>query len=139
MYFALLHKITPKNWGINVLKNSFLGRSQVLKYFSTTRNDRIFVFPRALSDTYIDKNLCNLVDYTRKHSKITVSMSLKKVFFYRSQRPKMAISMYSKKDFLVGFRFSNLFRLLETPEFIFTLGFFQTYIGMNSCILVYYT
>ena len=42
MYFGWLHKETPENWRINVLKKSYLGRFRVLEFFSTTRNNRIF-------------------------------------------------------------------------------------------------
>ena len=61
---------------------------------------------RALPDSYILINLCILVNYTRKHLKIAVSMSSKKVFWVR-------------------FGFSNFFRLPETTEFFCFLGLFQ--------------
>ena len=48
MYFGWLHKKTPENWRINVLKKSFMGRFRVLEIFSTTLNDRIFLSSRAL-------------------------------------------------------------------------------------------
>ena len=103
MYFVWLHKKTPENCCINVLRKSFLGRSQVLEFFSTTRNDRIYLFPRALENSFIGLNLCILVDYTKKYS-------------------KNAVPMTSNKIFWVYLRFSNFFRLLETTEFIFFLG-----------------
>ena len=74
-------------------KKVFLGRFRVLEFFSTTRNDRIFFSSRALKKCHISMNLCILVVYTRKHPKIGVSMSSKKVIW-------------------VGFGFSNFFRLL---------------------------
>ena len=42
----------PKICSINVLKKRFLGWSQIVEFFATTRNDRIFLFPRALPETY---------------------------------------------------------------------------------------
>ena len=162
MYFGWLHKKTPENCSITVLKKSFYGRFRVLEYFSTTRNDRIFLFPRTLPETYIRMNLCFLVDYTRKHPKIAVSKSSKKVFLvgfgvleyfsatrndriflfprtlpetyirmnlcilvdYTRKHPKIAVLKSTKKVFMVGFGFSNIFRLLETTEFFFFLGHF---------------
>ena len=94
-------------------KKSFLGRIQVLEFFSTTRNGRIFLFRRALQNTLMGKNLCILNDYTRKH-------------------PKIAVSMSSKKVFWVGFGFSNYFRPLETTEFFFFLGIFRRLISAWS-------
>ena len=87
-----------------------MGSFWVLEFFSTTRNRRIFLFFRALPDTYIGLNLCILVNYTRKH-------------------PKVAVSMSSKKVFWVRFGFSNFFRLLETTKFFFFPGLFQTLIS----------
>ena len=91
-------------------KKNFLCRFQVLEYFSTTRNERIFLFPRALPGTCVMVNSCILDYYTRKHPKIAVWMSSKKIFF-------------------VGFRFSNFFRLLETTEIFFSLGLFLTLVS----------
>ena len=105
MYFGWLHKKKPDYCSIKVLKKSFYGRFRVFEYFSTTRNDRICLSPRALPETYIGMNLCILIDYTRKH-------------------PKTAVSKSSKKVFMVDFGFSNIFRLLETIEFFFVLGHF---------------
>ena len=93
----------------------FFGRSQVLEFFSTTGNDRIFLFSRVLEKTYISMNLCILVDYTRKTPKIWVWMS-------------------SKKVFSVGLRFSNFFRLLETTEFCFSLEFLKRLISALTCV-----
>ena len=90
---------------MNVLKISFSGRFRALEFFSTTRNDRIFLFPRALPETYIGMNSCIIVDYTRNLLKIGVSVSSKKVFW-------------------IGFGFLNWFRLLETTEYFFFLGLF---------------
>ena len=105
MYFGWLHKKKPEYCSIKFLKKSFYGRFRVVEYFSTTRNDRIFLFPRTLLETYIRMNLCILIDYTRKH-------------------PKIAVTNSSKKVFMVVFGFSNIFRLLETTEFFFFLGHF---------------
>ena len=91
-------------------KISFLGPFRVHEFFSTTRNHRIFLFSRALPNTYIGINLCILVNYTRKH-------------------PKVAVSMSSKKVFWVRFGFSNFFRLLETTKFFFFPWLFQTLIS----------
>ena len=102
MYFGQLHKKTPENWSTNVVKKSYLSRFQVLEFFSTNRNDRIFLSSRALKKYHISMNLCILVGYTRKH-------------------PKIGVSMSSKKVICVGFGFSNFFRLLETTEFFFLL------------------
>ena len=85
-------------------KKSFLGRFRVLELLSTTRNDRIFLFPRVLKKTYVSIILCIVVDFTRENTKIWISMSWEKVFW-------------------VGFVFSNFFRLLETTEFFFFLRF----------------
>ena len=110
MYFGWSHKKTPKSCSIRVLKKSFSGTFRVLEYFSTTRNDRIFLFPRALKKTYIGMDLCILIDYTKKLTKIEVSKSSKKVFWVR-----------------LGF--SNIFRLLETTEFFFSLGLLKRLIS----------
>ena len=117
MYFGWLNRKIPRNSSMNVLKKSFLGPFRVLEYFSTTRNDRIFLFPRALKKTYISMNSCILVDNTRKH-------------------PKDAESESSKNVFWVRLGFSNIFGLLETTEFFFFLGLFKRLI---SCIFVNYT
>ena len=93
MYFGWLHKKAPENCPINVLKKSYLGRFRVLEFFSTIRNDRIFLSSNALKKYYISMNLCILVVYTRKHPKIEVPLSSKKVIW-------------------VGFGFSNFFRRL---------------------------
>ena len=93
----------PKICCINVVKKSFLCRFQILEFISTTWNDRNFLFPRALRKSFIDINLCVLVDYTRK-------------------QPKIAVWMSSKKVFWIGLRFSNFFQLLETTEIFFYLG-----------------
>ena len=77
MYFGWLHKKTLENWRINVLKKIYFGRFRVLDFFSTTRNDRIFLSSRALKKYYISLNLCILVSYIRKHPKIGVPMSSK--------------------------------------------------------------
>ena len=106
MYFDQLHENIPEYCSINVLKKSFLGRFRVLEFFSTTGNDRIFLFLTVLQETYISINLCILVDYTRKH-------------------PINALSMSSKKNFCVRFGFSNFFRLFETTVFFFFVGLFQ--------------
>ena len=98
------------NCSNNVLKKSFLGPIRVLKFFWTTRNDRILLSSRALLETYIGSISCILVNYTRKWLEIAVSMS-------------------SKKVFLVRFGFSNFFRLLETTEFLFFLGLFKRLIS----------
>ena len=79
MYFSWLHKKTPENWRINVLKKSYLGRFRVLEFFSTTLNDQIFFSSRALKMYYMRMNLCILVGYIGKHRKIGESMSSKKV------------------------------------------------------------
>ena len=96
----------PKNWSINVLKKRFLSPVRVLEFFTTVRKYRIFLFSRTLPETCVRKNLCILVDYTRKRLKIAVSMS-------------------SKNDLWVRFGFSNFLRLFETTEFFFFLGLFQ--------------
>ena len=105
MYFDKLHEKIPENCRIRVLIKRFLGPFRVLEYFSTTLNDRIFLFSRTLLETHIRMNLCILIDYTRKD-------------------PKIAVSKSSKKVFWLGFGFSNIFRLLETTEFLFFLGHF---------------
>ena len=110
MYFYWLRKKTPENWRIHVLKKIYLGRFRVLEIFSTTRIDRTFFSSRALKKYYMSMNLCILVGYTRKHPKIGVSMSSKKVIW-------------------VGFGFSNFFRLLETTEFFFLLGLLKSIIS----------
>ena len=79
-------------------------------FFSTTRNDRIFFISRALKKYYVSINLCLLVGYT-------------------SKQPKIGVSMFSKKIILVGFGFSNFFRLLESTEFFFLLGLLKSYIS----------
>ena len=81
-------------------RKKFLCRFQVLEFFSSTRNDQIFLISRALRETFICINLCILIKYTRIYPKIPVLMSSKKVFW-------------------VGFRFSNFFRVLETNKFFF--------------------
>ena len=93
MYFSWLKKKTPENWSTNVLKKIYLGRLRVLKLFTTTLHDQIFLPSRALKKYYISLNFCMLVGYTGKHPKIEVPMS-------------------SKKFIWVGFGFSNFFRLL---------------------------
>ena len=110
MYFAWLHKKTPENWRINVLKKSYLRRFRVLEFFSSTRNDRIFFSSRALKKYHVSMNLCISVGYTRKYPKIGLPMSLKKVIW-------------------VGFGFSNFFRLLETTEFFFLLELLKSIIS----------
>ena len=72
MYFGWLHEKIPENCNKKVLKESFLGPFPVLEHFPTIRNDRIFLFPRALKKTYISMDLFILVDYTRKYTKIAV-------------------------------------------------------------------
>ena len=104
-----------------------------------------FSFFRAFPDTYIGLNLCILVNYTRKHPEIAISMSSKKVFWVRfgflnffrlldelcilvidtRKPPKVAVLMSSKKVFWVRFGFSNFFRLLETTEIFIFLVLFQ--------------
>ena len=106
MYFSWLHKKIPENCSINFIKKRFFGPFRVLDFFSTVRNDRIFLFSRTLPETYVVIRLCILFHYTRKH-------------------PKIAVSMSSKKDFWVRFGFSNFLRLFETTEFFFFLGLFQ--------------
>ena len=106
MYFVWLHKKTPEKCSINVLKKRFLGRFQVLEFFSSIRNDRIFLSSRNFKKTFIGMTLCILVDYTKKHPKIEVSMSSTETFFY-------------------GYGFSNFFRLLETTEIFFFLVLFE--------------
>ena len=150
MYFGRIDKNTPENCSINFLQKKFLRRFQVLEFFSTTRNDRIFHFSRALPRNHISINLCILVDYTRIHLKIAVSMSSKKVFSwalpatyngmnlciyfnYTRKHPKIAVTLSSIKVFCVGFGFSNFFRLLETTEFFFSFRALKKhYISMNS-------
>ena len=75
MYFDWLHKQTPENLNITVLKKSFMGRFRVLEFFSTTRIDRIFFSSRALKKYHISMNLCTFVGYTKKHPEIGVPMS----------------------------------------------------------------
>ena len=121
MYFSLLPKKTPENWSTNVLKKIYLGRFRVLEFFSTTRNDRIFLSPRALKKYYISMDPCILVGYTRKHSKIGVPMSSKKVIWD-------------------GFGFSNFFSTTRNDRIFFTSRALKKYyISMNPCILVGYT
>ena len=79
MYVGWLHKKTPENWTITVLKKSFMGRFRVLKFFPTTWNDRIFLSSRTLKKYYISLNVRILVGYTTKHPKIGVSISSIKV------------------------------------------------------------
>ena len=115
MYFDWLHKKTPGNCSDNVLKKSFLGPLRVLGDVAITRNHLIYLFPRALEKDYISMNLCILTDCTRKHTKIAVSMSTKKVFCVR-------------------FWFSNIFWLLETTEFFFFLGLFKRLISASTYV-----
>ena len=110
IYFGWLHKKSPEDCSINVLKKSFLGRFRVLELLSTTRNDRFFLFPKVLQVAYISINLFILDNYPRKH-------------------PNIAVSMSSKKVFWVGFGFSNFFRLLGTIEFFFFLRIFKRLIS----------
>ena len=107
MYLGWLHKKAPEKCSINVLKKSFLDRFRLLDFFPTTRNDRIFLSCRVLKKDHMSMNSCILVGYTRKHPKIRVSMSSKKVFW-------------------IGFGFSNFFRLLETAEIFFLLGLLKS-------------
>ena len=72
MYSGCLYKKTPENCSLNVLEKKFFRRFQVLEFLSTTRNDRTFLFPRALPETCISMNACILVYYRRKHRKIPV-------------------------------------------------------------------
>ena len=65
----------PKIGGSMSIKKSYLGRFRVLDFFSTTRNYRIFFSSRALKKYYISMNSYFLVGYTRKHPKISGSMS----------------------------------------------------------------
>ena len=95
-------------------KKIFLGRFRVLEYFSTTRNDRIFLFHQALQETYISLKPSILVDYTRKH-------------------PKVCFPISSKKIFWVGFGFSNFYRLLETTDFFF-LVFLKRLMSVSSYV-----
>ena len=81
MYFIWLHKKTPENWSTNVLIKIYLGWFRVLEFFSTTLNDQILFYSSALKKYYISMNLCILVGYTRKHPKIGVSISSKKVIW----------------------------------------------------------
>ena len=110
MFFGWLHKKTPENWRINVLKKIYLGRFRVLDFFSTTRNVQIFFSSRALKKYYISMNLCILISYKRKH-------------------PSIGVSKSSKKFIWVGFGFSNFFRLLETTEFFFLPGLLKSIIS----------
>ena len=110
MYFSWLHKKTPEKCSINVLKNKFLVPFRVLEFFSTVRNDQIFLFSKTLPETCFGINLCILVNYTRNHSRTSVSMS-------------------SKQDFWDRFGFSNFLRLFVTTEFFFFLGLFQRLIS----------
>ena len=79
-------------------------------FFSTPRNDRIFLFSRALNKYYISLNFCILVSYIKTH-------------------PKIGVPMSSKKFIRVGFGFSNFFPLLETSEFFFLLGLLKSIIS----------
>ena len=81
-YFGLLHKKSPVNCIIKVLKKNFSCRFQDLEFFSTTRNDQIFLFSRALRETHFGINSCILVYYTSNHPKIAVWKSSKKDFLY---------------------------------------------------------
>ena len=83
MYSGCLHKKTPENRRIDAFKKKFLGRFRVFEFFSTTRNDRIYLSSWVLKKYYISINLCILVGYTRKHPKNGVSMPLKKKFLGR--------------------------------------------------------
>ena len=103
MYFGLFYKKSPENWSMKVLKKDFSCRFQDLEFFSTTRNDQIFLFSRAPRVTHFGINLCIQVYYTRNHPTIAVWKSSKKVFY-------------------VGFRTSNFLRLLETTKFFFFQG-----------------
>ena len=120
MYFSWLHKKIPENCSINVIKKRFFGPFRVLDFFSTVRNDRIFLFSRTLPETYIVIRLCILFHYTRKH-------------------PKIAVSMSSKKDFWVRFGFSNFLRLFETTEFFFFLGLFQRLLSALTYVFLLIT
>ena len=113
MYFGWLPKKSPEYCSIKVFKKSFLVPFRVLEFFSTTRNDKIFLFPRAPKNTYIGMISCILVNYPRNH-------------------PNIAVPKSSKKVFLVRFGFSNFFRLLETTEFFFFLGLLKTLISAWS-------
>ena len=95
--------VTQKNYRelrFNVLKKNYLGRFRVLEFFSTTRNDPIFLSSRALKKYYISINLCILIGYTRMH-------------------PEIAVSMSSKKVFWVGFGFSIFFDYSKRKKFNF--------------------
>ena len=120
MYFGWLHKKTPENWRLIVLKKSYLGRFRVLEFLSTTRNDRVFLFPRAFLEIYIGINSCILVDHVRKNPDIAISMTLRKVFWF-------------------GFEFSNFFRLLETTEFFFFLGLLKRLISAWTYVFWFIT
>ena len=52
MYFGWLHKKTPENFSINDLKEISLDMFRVVGFFSSTWNDRMFHFPRALEETF---------------------------------------------------------------------------------------
>ena len=113
MNLCILVGYTRKHPKIGVLissNKSYLGRFRVLKFFSTSLNDHIFISSRALKKYYISINLWILVGYTRKYPKIGVSMSSKKVIW-------------------VGFGFSNFFRLLETTGFFFLLELLKSIIS----------
>ena len=115
MYYGWLHQKTPKNWRINVLKKSYLGRIRVLEFFSTTLNDHIFISSRVLKKYHISIKLCILVRYTRKHPKIGVLISSKKVIW-------------------VGFEFSNFSTTLN-DQFFFRLGLLKSIISAQTYVL----
>ena len=94
---------------------------RVLEFFSTTRNDRIFHFPRALHETDIGINSCILVNHTR-------------------EQPNIAVSRTSKKSFLGRFRVLEFFSTARNDRIVlFPSCLQETHIGKNSCILGNYT
>ena len=88
-------------------KKLFLSASGSRIFFQYSKRSNFCIFPRAFPDVRISVNLCILVYCTRKLLK------------FASQRS-------SKNVLCVGTSFSNFFRLIETTEFLFFLGLFQT-------------
>ena len=86
-------------------KNFWVG-SGLSIFFSSTRNDRIYLSSRVLKKYYISIILCILVGYARKHPKIGISMPSKKnfcsvsgsrIFFDYTKWPNLSLFLGSKK------------------------------------------
>ena len=100
MNSGYLHKRKPEIRRIDASKKNFLRRFRVLEFFSTTRNDRMFLSSRALKKYYISMNSCILINCIIKQSKIRVSVYSKKSLLCRFRVLKFFLTTWNDRIFL---------------------------------------